>query len=105
MPRRANRPPTAPPTAPAPMITYRVTAGTLVAGTPRASAAGVRVICPGWPDRWTSRTDTRRMAVAECEKTVALELALIVRDVGPEELADLGWSGGASHIDALAKAL
>lgn len=37
--------------------------------------------------------------------TVPLELALTVRDVRPEDLVDLGWSGGPSHIDALAAAV
>lgn len=37
--------------------------------------------------------------------TVPLPLALTVRDVGPEDLVDLEWSGGPSHIDALAGAL
>lgn len=37
--------------------------------------------------------------------TVPLELALTVRDVRPEDLVDLGWSGGPAHVDALATAL
>jgi ribosomal protein S18 acetylase RimI-like enzyme len=44
------------------------------------------------------------MIVAD-ETTMPLELRLIIRDVDAEDLADLGWSGGPSHIDALAHAL
>ena len=38
-------------------------------------------------------------------RIVALPLALTVRDVGAEDLVDLEWSGGPSHIDALADAV
>jgi ribosomal protein S18 acetylase RimI-like enzyme len=38
-------------------------------------------------------------------RTVPLELALTVRDVGPEDLVDLEWSGGPSHLTALAEAM
>lgn len=42
---------------------------------------------------------------AHQSRIVPLELALIVRDVGPEDLVDLDWSGGPAHLDALANAL
>lgn len=36
---------------------------------------------------------------------VPLELALTVRDVRPEDLVDLDWSGGPAHLVAVAEAL
>ena len=34
-----------------------------------------------------------------------MQLALTVRDLGPEDLTDLEWSGGSEHLNAVAEAL
>ena len=34
-----------------------------------------------------------------------MQLALTVRDLGPEDLSDLEWSGGSEHLSAVAEAL
>ena len=34
-----------------------------------------------------------------------MELALTVRDLEPEDLTDLAWSGGSEHLNAVAEAL
>lgn len=50
-------------------------------------------------------TDDLTDPAATGERIVPIELALSVRDVSFEDLVDLDWSGGPSHVDALADAL
>jgi ribosomal protein S18 acetylase RimI-like enzyme len=46
-------------------------------------------------------TDDQRSSAA----TLAWPLTLTVRDLQPEDLGDLDWSGGPSHVDAIAARL
>jgi ribosomal protein S18 acetylase RimI-like enzyme len=50
-------------------------------------------------------TDDLTDPAATGARIVPIEVALSVRDVTPEDLVDLDWSGGPSHVDALADAV